>query len=516
MKRDHVILIALAVLTFASRAAFVYSDGTPEPDSVMMAAGMAFGLTGDVPAGDVFLYGRHVSPGLYFFVSAFSPILQIEVAHLGAWLTWLTVICSTVGVLLFHQLLRERLPAGVALGTSVVWALTPLVWESGTYFHPVTVAIALILAAVLCAQRATRGSAAGVLYFAGAVVFAAASFLVRIEAVFVWPALLLGVLLSRRPLRNAGILFVITGAVIGAHLGVQSLITADGAPVSGGPGVYLKWYRQSFAPAGLLRAGTWAILALGAGSIAAVLFSLLRGRAQVDRRLAVLGAALTLPCLLLWLPAPTPIMRHYFVASLGVAWLVGASGTLGRSPRRIVAATALLCIVNLGVPELLYAGYHALRPEDRKTPHGTFFSAHNGASGRLARLVALRRDAIACGVSDGAAPLRCIALANWEVSSHLLYELGIAGPALERIATAAVYPGAPMTRCALRGGGELRIVQYVYFADPALRKAVDAEIRSARREGFCAVVPEVLRDALPSLSEPGGPVIVYDLESVNP
>jgi hypothetical protein len=290
-------------------------------------------------------------------------------------------------------------------------------------------------------------------------------------------------------------------------------MTRDTALSSGDLGVYLQWYRQSFAPAGLVRSGTWAVLAMGIVSLTAALMGLANRGPHTNRRQVVIGLALLLPCLLFWLPAPTPIMRHYYVASLGVAWLVAASGVINRPGARGAVAVAAVCLLNLGVPELLYAGYHVTHPGERKTPHGTFFAAHVQSAARLKRLAALRREVIQCGMTDGAPGPRVIALATWEVSSHLFYQLGVSGAGLQRLVTSSIYPGVPMTRCVLQGGGDVRIIRYTYFQDPVLQRAANVEIDRVRRDGACAAAPAALADALPALDDPAGPVIRYDLDA---
>jgi hypothetical protein len=201
--------------------------------------------------------------------------------------------------------------------------------------------------------------------------------------------------------------------------------------------------------------------------------------------------------------APVPILRHYYLATVGVAWLVGVL-VLDR-PRRTWATAIVVAVLNLALPEAAYTAFR-MRTGASKTPHGTFFSAHRYWAARVDGFVAMRDRSAACW--DATATPSTFALVTWEGAAHVLYRLGISERRVRRIAKESIYPGVDAIDLDYEGG-RLRLVQYVYFEDPVLRARVRAMVEDARAHGECIVFPAELGDALGVAADDAANLVAY-------
>ncbi len=509
MRGDAGVAFLLAVAAFATRALFLYRGAMPDPDALMMAAGMAIDMNGDVPRGDALLYGRHVSPGYSFLVGWLYPLVFDSPRFLVACLNWSTAVFSGLTAAVLYLLAREHVARSAAIGMTAVWTFNAVAWESGTYFHTIVPCMGLLLAAMMLA-RGIDSSRRGIARYACTVVVATAAFVTRTEIVFAWPALLVWTLTSARPRRNTLLLVSITFIVLAVYANVLIAIGKHSTVASGGFRAYLRWYAASFSPRGIDRTMVWAAFSLGIGSLAAVAIAMVRDRAAWWRspraRRVLFGCAWVIPSTVFWLMTPVPILRHFYVAALGVAWLVGV---LVFDRARWVWATAVVVIaVNLIVPEIAYAAFRA-RTGASKTPHGTFFAAHRYWSARVGEFVAMRESSGACW--DITPPRSALALVTWEGAAHLMYRLGVSDRRVHRISKESIYPGVDVIDLE-HDGGRLRIVQFVCFEAPDLRARVQALVDEARTAGDCIVVPAQYRATLGltgSGTTPTTPVIAY-------
>jgi hypothetical protein len=501
---DAAIAFALALIAFITRALFIYRDAMPDPDALLMAAGMAIDMSGDLPHGDALLYGRHVSPGAAFVVRAVYPLFFHDPRALVACLNWSSALLSALTASTMFLLARRYIARAAAAGAAAIWIGNPVAWESGTYFHTVVPSTLLLLVAMMLAlhiERSRRGAA----YFAVTVACAVAAFLTRTEVVFAAPALLVWTLTSQRARRDTLLLVSITAAVLSAYACVLVAIAGESTVPSGGFRAYTSWYAASFSPRGVDRTTVWTVFSLGIASVAAVLFVLARRpRALREHaRLILFASAWVLPSALFWMLTPVPILRHFYVATVGVAWLVGV--VVLQDARRAMATVAAIVALNLALPEAAYAAYRA-RTGTRKTPHGTFFSAHAYWSGRVTTFVALRERAEEC--MEASSSQSALAVTTWEASAHLIYQLGISGRRVHRITKDTMAPGIDLVRFDF-DGGHLQIVQYLYFEGSEVQAPLRTMIEDARRDGACILVPERFRAVLgvSGASDPG--VIVY-------
>ena len=389
----------------------------PDPDALLMAAGMAIDMNGDLPHGDALLYGRHVSPGTAFVVRAIYPLFFHDPRALVACLNWSTAILSAFTASTMYLLARRYLARAAAAGAAAIWIGNPVAWESGTYFHTVVPSTLLLLLAMVLAFRIER-SRRGVAYYVATALCAIAAFLTRTEIVFAAPALVVWTLTSKRARRDTLLLASIAAVVLGAYACVLVAIAGESTVPSGGFHAYTNWYAASFSPRGLDRTAVWTVFSLGIASVAAVLLAIVRRRVAPRTsghgRLVMFACAWVLPSVVFWMLTPVPILRHFYVATVGAAWLVGV--VVLQDGRRATAVAAAIVALNLALPEAVY-GAHRWRTGLRKMPHGTFFSAHAYWSQRVATFVALRERAGAC--MEASSSQSALAVTTWEVCRAL-------------------------------------------------------------------------------------------------
>jgi hypothetical protein len=495
-------LILLVLVALVTRAIFIYRNGTPEPDSTAMIAGMALGMSGHVSPGDAILYGRHVSPGMHELATRVFPALHVPPQHLLPILNWFTVICASLCVWPLYIFMRHHLARAGALACAGIWMFTPLVWESGTYYHPLVPATLLLLLSLLCARH-IRLSDRGLLWAALTVALAASAFILRVEIVVVWPALLVWTLTSRRRARDTALLLTISVCAAVSYLLAQRALSGATPIAASGVGVFLdsitRRYLHSANLAGLPRSAAWMVFGMGVGALAACAVGLARFlRTRLSRnqaRLVAAALAWALPSMLFWLPQPTPILRHYFLATVGIAVLLGIVLLARTSGRKLWLAAALIAAANLGVPEVFYRAYAARSPAP-KTPHGAFFFYHQKANTTIERNHGIAREILSCK-RDGVTARSC-SLVRWELFAHLAYAAAVTRERVEPVPIDTIFPGVRYIRFRFEGG-EARFIDYVYFEDDSLRTMAADMMRAAQAEGYCLFAPQSLCERVPQL-----------------
>jgi hypothetical protein len=312
---------------------------------------------------------------------------------------------------------------------------SPVVWEFGTFFHPLVPASLLLFVALSCARRVTS-SAAGMMWLAMTLLCAALALVIRAEVLFVAPAVvLLAVFHPHRRLKNVALALgtVVFGLVcylmmerllpnakeIRAH-DVRSYVTT----------IY-HMYMSTFSLAGLDRSTGWAVLSIGIATVLTAIFGVVRyvlGLRRADARRwsvhhawVIAGILWVLPSLCFWLPQPTPIMRHYVLAALGGAWLVAYLVLRTMSARRAAVMTTTVIAVSLLVPEVAYRSYNASHPGGAKTPYGAFFYEQQMYRGIIRRNRTMADDVVHAAVGDEGAGTAV--LVNWTGYTYVLYAL---------------------------------------------------------------------------------------------
>jgi len=353
---------------------------------------------------------------------------------------------------------------------------------------------------LVCARRieaTPRGWAWGLL----TVLLAGAAFVLRVEVVVVWPALLVWTLTSSRRTRDTVILLTITAVAAGAYLlALRALTGATSHSALGAIG-FLKVITSSYAHGvnlhGLPRSFAWMALGLGMATLVAVAAGMARPRSGRGR-IVLVALGWALPSIVFWLPQPTPILRHYLMASIGLAALLAVCVFARMNGRRLVFATIAIVALNLVVPEIAYRAYNA-RSSAPKTPHGAFFYYHQQAVARIDRDNAIAQRILNCG-SGGATPARACALVQWEQLTHVAYAVAVSEAHVQPLPTTSIYPGVREVRFEV-GEGEVRLLHYVYFEDTALREQVAEIMRAAHAQGYCLFAPRPVCERTPQFTE---------------
>ena len=156
---------SLALIAFLARALFIYRDAMPDPDALMMAAGMALDMNRRPPGAATHSSGRHVSPGYAFLVRAVYR--SSSTTRAPSWRAQLEHGDPLRADGVDHVPARAAPTSPRAAGRRSGGDLDRQSGrvESGTYFHTVVPSTLLLLVAMLLAFSGSgaRGAALGVL-----------------------------------------------------------------------------------------------------------------------------------------------------------------------------------------------------------------------------------------------------------------------------------------------------------------------------------------------------------------
>jgi len=492
-KGERARLWAVVVLCLLTRAVYVYHDGMPEPDSVMVAAGVALGATGDVPFSETFLYGKQLNPGVFLFMRAAHDFLWHDPRHVADLMNWISVICAALSVFPLYSLFRIHLPERAAWLCLVLWSFTPLVWESHTYFHPMIPATLFLLLALDAGCRALITERVRWGYAAGACACSAAALITRTEIVFAAPAILVFVWSAARKRRAISLLAVcllfsvlIYALVVQATAGEMSTGTRS---IGHFWDRYRALYGMSYSLHGMPRSIAWAAAGLGLGSVVACVVACLRRPGQ-KKILLVGGLLWAIPSLVFWLPYIVPILRHYYLSSIGITWLIGLT-LLANMPRRhAMALVGAIILFNLFPAEIAYRLYNRAHPAAAKTPHGTFFYGHETAKHDVKRLTGLRSSALTCGrLENGKSG--SIVLCRWDAYTNIIYGIASQGTNVRRVRKETLVPEVGFSHYT-SDSTEVQLISFSYMQDPNVRGPVEQTMMSAWRAGSCVFVPRVV------------------------
>jgi hypothetical protein len=201
--------------------------------------------------------------------------------------------------------------------------------------------------------------------------------------------------------------------------------------------------------------------------------------------------------MIFWLPQPTPINRHYLLATMGIVVVLGVLLLSRLSGRRLLALTMGMASLNLLVPDLAYRAYNARHAP--KTAHGSFFYYHSMASRQIETDARDARRIATCNTAGAtqSSPRSC-ALVHWEEFAHVAYALSVSGRRVTPGPVTTVFPGVRDVRFNV-DDGEVRLVSYTYFEDQDLRNRVAAILHESQRDGYCLFAPNELRERVPEL-----------------
>lgn len=484
---EALLITALVVGAFIAHALFVYRGGMADPDSIVQAAGMAIRMGGDTGFENTLLYGGQVNPGMYVVVGWLCPLLFDTPNHLIGFLNWSAALVFALSVWPLYALFRHHLSRHAAAGAIVLFVTSPLVWEVGTYFHPLVFACLPLLLAMLSWGRIDT-SRRGIASFVLTCVLVAAAVVIRTTVIFLFPAVLLYALVSRRPLRNFQLAAAVLLVSILAYFAVSETSTTTG---SAGVGSWLTesyhLYRSTFWLPGLTKSTIWMVTGMGAVTCVLALVGLwrlwrLRQHGSVDSRTVAVAIAWILPSVLFWLPQPIPILRHYLLATIGVVWLVGYGFLSFLTPRRTVVWVAVAVVVNLALPEAVYRTYNA-HAATAKTPHGAFLYSHQQTNGTIERYAALAKE-----VLSDADDHECFVLVNWVGYGYLMYAMATSPSGVENL-SGQEGPENVFTHEFRCGDVMVRLMHVRRLRSNYGRKEVARRIEDAIDEGFRVYLP---------------------------
>lgn len=506
---DARIVVALCVLIFASRLPLLYHKSSPEPDSLVMAAGMTMAIRGDIPIREAFLYGREGSPGMYLLGCFVYPALSDDPSHLLSFLNWVVVLASAAMAWPVYRIGRRHFSQPIAAVLAVTSLLAPAAWELSTYFHPEIPAAAFLLFAIWAALGASD-SRHRALRSAIAVLLGVAAFLCRFHVLFVLPGILLAALLSPRRRYYAGLLIAAGATGAAAYAALQSLASGPERSTATGflgyVSMIVEMYAHSFSLPGLTRSTTWAAFGVGIATALTVTAGLLLSprdrRSAPFWRITLIGLAWLVPALLFWLPQPTPLLRHYVLPAFGLVFVLGAF--LDAMPRRAGFAVAcLVAVLNIATPEIAYRAYNARHPASPKSPHGAIFYQHHAVQAQIDRFAAASAGVTKALVSDSRAG--AVIFVRWDGYAHILFDLARDHAGTRPLSTSTFFPGVQRRDYAV-GDREVVFINYVYFEDPELRTQSSELLQRMSASSYVLFIPnEIAR----TISNGAAEVTVY-------
>jgi hypothetical protein len=463
-------IAVLSAVVFVSRLAFLYSGGMGEADSMVMAAGMAKSLEPGARLAECIFYGRQTGPGIYFIFKLFSPFLRAASPDkIILFLNCIGPISATLLVWPLYLIGRAVLGRAATICCIMLFISSPLVWELGTYFHPIMPAALLFLAAFM-ASRAVDRSLRGIAGYLLTVLLAAASIIMRNEVLTMIPVLYAAAVLSTQRRKNTLLLSSVLALAIVGFLLLTTSIRGSAAVVSGTSTRYASDFARHFFETISLKmifhTVPWTVMGIGIGTClvaTAGCFSLIRswrGFSKASRTNFLRGLVIAIvwigPTLALWMFQPSPILRHFFLITPAVAWLAGqlALSRLGR--RALIAATVVAVLGNLLIPEVLYRTYNARHTGAPREPNGAFFYYHSTRERRIDRYHTLQKEVGRFVNSREEKTAGLVIPANWEIYSYVLYGLTAFHHA-ERSGTIDAAPGIPERRYTV-GTTDVRIL----------------------------------------------------------
>lgn len=524
-RTDVTAVLLLTAVTFVTRLFFLYRGGMGDPDSMVMAAGMAMGLNSDSSFAETLLYGRQAQPGMYLVTHVVYPLFFDTPAHMIGFLNWFNLIVSSLLVWPLYALFRRTMTPAGTIGAVLLFFFSPMVWESGTYFHPLIPAALLVSLAVLAWSK-MNSTRAGIVYFVLTYLAGSAAVLMRASVFLLFPAFIAWAIFANRRKRalllsSAQILLVLL-----TYFAVVNKVFDSGA--AGGRGLtryasdFYATYLRPVNGSIVAKQIVWAVLSVGASTSALCVFGVRRllrprrgdtaGNQKYEGRSFAIAAAWVLPCTLFWLPSPVPIMRHYFFAAFGIAWFAGYALSRGTTARRACTVAAVAVLVNLGLPEAAYRFYNKTHPATPKEPHGTFFYYHENTKSRITRFTRMQRSVLdAVRENAGRQHERpaggVFVEANWEGYGFLLYAMASSEYHLSKISETLDRNDVHFHRYRL-GGVEVRLV-HCLLADVDRKGVVTGRIEEAVEEGFVIFMPAESVGPVYNPSDFAGDVRVY-------
>jgi hypothetical protein len=499
MKRsDWLLATALAVVAFASRVAFRYGDGFGDNNVIHMAVGMARSVAFETSFGDSLEYGKNFSLGVYLAFRALYPAFFDGAGAVISVLNWTGLAGGLLLYPALYAVYRMSLSQRAATYACVLVMSAPVVWENETSFQPISLALGALLLCVL----AFRAAALGRTRLPLSVLLALAALSLRAEVALLAPALLLWAAQQggRQRLLRAASVFVAAALLLALLL---LLVGSDASTRGATPGEYVTRYFRAFVRGGAVaRNLLWASLGIGLvnlGLCLALWTDRLRHRPSTPalRDLLVPSVA-ALSVLVFWISNSVPLVRHFYLMLPPMAWMIGRT-TFGH--RRAGLWLAAAVILNLALPELIYAGVDRLSAGEEKVAHGSFFSAHAAQSAKVRRARAFataaadRLGELERQHDANSPPIKIAMPINWILNGYLEHELILRGVRLRE--THSNRLDADLTiREFVAGSVRIRQIRSNWSAEPAIAQALRRSVTRAADEGWELWIPHEFAPAL--------------------
>ncbi|MBD3178478.1 MAG: hypothetical protein GF417_02180 [Candidatus Latescibacteria bacterium] len=434
-----------------------------EPDSVVMAAGMARMLSPDSSFAESILYGRQLNPGIYFIFRAVYPLLFDSPRHIIGFLNWFGVLSASFITWPLYSLFRKLYNPVISTGALLIFIFSPITWELGTYFHPVMPALVLALISFHAFSRISS-SLKGVLFFIVTFITFSAAVIMRTEVLFLIPPAAVYILFSKKKLRNLILLLVVFTMSVISYFSLLSTIAIQSS--SGGLGItgfaerFLAMYFKPITIQGVLKSMAWAFMGMGSAMLVSILFCFIYDLREkfrkgmktkrTSRRVITASLFWILPSMLIWLLYPVPITRHFFIIIPAFILIFSELMFTRFQNSKAVLIIISIIVLNLVFPELLYRTYNSINPESKKEPHGTFFYYHSRVNDRISRYIKMQMELVNPELRDSYSSKRIFVPVNWESYGYALLGMAETGN-LVHLDTKELSPGTFIHDYAIRG-----------------------------------------------------------------
>ena len=516
--RERLIITGLIIAALATRFFYIYQGGMSEPDSVVMAAGMARMLSPDCSFVESMLYGRQLNPGIYFIFKAIYPLIFDSPEYVIEFLNWLGALSAALITWPLYLILRKMFSRTISAGAVLIFIFSPITWELGTYFHPIMPALLLALIAFLTFNRISS-SPKGIIYFVITSLAGSAAVIMRTEVLFVLPPAAVYILFSRQRRKNLVVLFSISAIAIVSYLALMAMIS--GPASTGGRGLrgfterFISMYFKSVSMTGILKTTVWAVMGIGVATVILIIIYSLnnlfrKGRIvqnREGRKVLITSLFWILPSLIIWLLYPVPITRHFFIV-IPAAVVILSETVFKRYPNgRIAIIATSIIILNLAIPEILYRGYNSISRGSEKEPHGTFFYYHSRVNERISRYHKMQKEIEDIASKGPGYSSGLFIPVNWESYGYALYGMAETGELVYE-GSSEISPGMFIHEYSLFGT-DVVLAFSNDFRGKSIPDQIFRKLKRALSEGRIVVLPKDLTDRKAMSKMPDGFSITY-------
>jgi hypothetical protein len=350
--RDLRIAAALFAAFLLLTLPFLYRDAFGEADAGAVAIGIQQAVLGGRGLSEPLLYVPSGHPLYYAIFTKWSG--ATDLAAVKAVMDRISLLSMAGSVALVYLVARRFARLPLALGATLAVASSPVVFELGTYGHPITPALFFfVLGAyllVLGAQRGVLPDLRGGLLLGGSAIALGVSASLRSDVLFFFSALLALAHAARPDRRGVGAAAIAGVGGAGIYFVAKNLLPHSPAAGRGLVQQLVGFLANNYDVKHLLYGFAAFLFALGPGLSLALFATLaLLARKRAWWPLAY-GACLILPTTIFFLGNPHP-SRHFLHAIVGAGFFLAigfAHLFPAPAPRRWLFAPAVIAL-NLGL-----------------------------------------------------------------------------------------------------------------------------------------------------------------------